>query len=163
MAAEIFIVGADSTTGRMIEDVLKAVGYKVRCFQGVPQALVGLDPQNTQLIFIDTASTGTDLSAEMEEIQQRAPLVEMILIADYQDPLIEEDARKHHIGNWLYRPFKPQEIILKVFSALEGASLLGPDGIPLQPNSNHQPHSLENKVLEGRIPLRPPGFRLSPE
>ena len=132
MAAEIFIIGADSDTGGRIENVLEAVGYKIRSFLGVPQAMVALHPLTTHLVFIDTATAGFDLADEIEAIQRVAPNIEIILIADYQDPLIEDDAKKHRIGLWLYRPFTPQEIILKVFSALEGASSIGPDGLPEQ-------------------------------
>ncbi len=132
MAAEIFIIGADSETGAQIENVLEAVGYKIRSFLGVPQAMVALHPLTTHLVFIDTATAGFDLADEIEAIQRVAPNIEIILIADYQDPLIEDDAKKHRIGLWLYRPFTPQEIILKVFTALEGASSIGPDGLPQQ-------------------------------
>lgn len=133
MAAEIFIIGADDATGGMLENVLEAVGYKVQAFIGFPEAIESLSPTGTHLVFIDTASAGHDLEDEIEAIQRVVPNIEIILIADYQDPLIEDDARRHHIGIWLYRPFTPPEVILKVFGALEGASSVGADGLPIQP------------------------------
>jgi DNA-binding NtrC family response regulator len=132
MAADIFIIGADSATGRQIESVLETVGYKVQSFPGVAEALVELDSQTTDLVFIDTSTVSFDLGEEIENIQRVAADIEFILIAEYQDPLIEEDAKRHNVKRWLYRPFTAPEIILKVFAALEGASSVGPDGLAEQ-------------------------------
>ncbi|GMV66950.1 MAG: hypothetical protein KJ050_11725 [Candidatus Omnitrophica bacterium] len=150
MTAEIFIIGADGATGGMLENVLEAVGYKVQAFSGFPEAMESLSPSGTHLVFIDTASAGLDLKDEIEAIQRVIPNIEIILIADYQDPLIEDDARKHHVGTWLYRPFSPPEVILKVFGALEGASSVGADGLPVhpEPSDEHlhkQKHNLNQK------------------
>ncbi len=129
MAADIFIIGADSSTGGQIEGVLETVGYKVQTFQGVPEALVDLEPRATHLVFIDTNTVGFELGEDLENIQRLAPGMEFILIADYQDPILEQEAAKHGVTRWIYRPFTAPEIILRVFSALEGASSVGPDGV----------------------------------
>jgi DNA-binding NtrC family response regulator len=129
MSADIFIIGADEATGSQIEAVLGSVGYKIQSFSGIAEALVELDAQTTHLVMIDTSTAGFEIGDEIESLQRIAPSIEILLITEYQDPLIEQDAKNHHVNRWLYRPFTAPEIILKVFSALEGASTVGPDGL----------------------------------
>lgn len=130
MAADIFIIGTDSATSDQITRVLETVGYKLQAFPNVSEALSELDPHQTHLVFVDTSNLSADFGPEIESIQQISPGMEFILLAEYQDPLVEEDAKRHNIHRWIYRPFTPPEIILKVFAALEGASSVGMDGLP---------------------------------
>ena len=114
MSADILIVGSDSAVNEQLMSVLETVGYEVAVSSDVDEALTSLEPGRTSLVFIDTATVGIELGEDIGRIQNLAPNMEFILIAEFQDPLVEQDALQHGVNNWLYRPFTAPEIILKV-------------------------------------------------
>ena len=129
MSADIIIIGTDSSVNDRISGVLEIVGYDVGICSDLDQALITLDSTRTKLVFIDTTSVGFELGDDIEQIKSILSEVYFILIAEYQDPLIEQEAVQHGVNNWLYRPFTAPEIILKVAACLEMASSVGDDGI----------------------------------
>jgi DNA-binding NtrC family response regulator len=130
MSSDIIIIGTDSTVNDQISGILQIVGYEVGVCSDLDQALSTLDSTRTRLVFIDTSSVGFELGEDVDQIRSVSSEVYFILIAEYQDPLIEQEAVQHGVNNWLYRPFTAPEIILKVASCLEMASSVGDDGIP---------------------------------
>ena len=129
MSADIFIIGSDAACNEQLESVLGTVGYEVASSSDVEEAISSLEPGRTSLVFIDTSTVGFELGEDIARIQNVISNVEFILIAEYQDPLIEQEALQHGVNNWLYRPFTAPEIILKVAASLEMASSLGEDGL----------------------------------
>ena len=129
MSADIIIIGTDASVNDQISGILETVGYEVGMCSDRDQALTTLDPSRTRLVFIDTTSVGFELGDDIDQIKSIASDIYFILIAEYQDPLIEQEAVQHGVNNWLYRPFSAPEIILKVASCLEMASSVGDDGI----------------------------------
>ena len=130
MSADILIVGSDNAVNEQILSVLQTVGYEVVVSSDIEQAIDSIEPGRTSLVFLDTATVGFGLGDDIARIQTIAPNMEFILIAEFQDPLIEQDAFRHGVNNWLYRPFTAPEVILKVAAALELASSVGEDGVP---------------------------------
>jgi len=130
MSADIFVIGVDDSVSDQIRSILGTVGYEVAVYSNIEEAVSALEPGRTNLVFIDTASVGFDLGEDIAQIQAVIPNMDFILIAEYQDPLIEQEALQRRVNSWLYRPFTAPEIILKVASALEMASSVGEDGVP---------------------------------
>ena len=116
--------------------MLETVGYEILCFADLEGALDSLDSSRTSLVFIDTSTVGFELGEDLDRIQSASSEMEFILIAEYQDPLIEQEAVSHGVNNWLYIPFTAPEIILKVASSLEMASQVGPDGVATEAESD---------------------------
>jgi DNA-binding NtrC family response regulator len=139
MSADIFVIGTDPAICGQIESVLETVGYDVACYSDIEETVGALDPGRTNLVFVDTDAVGFELGEDIERIQAVCPNMDFILIAEYQDPLIEQDAFRHGVNSWLYRPFSAPEIILKVAAVLEGATTVGDDGVPKEAESekNH--------------------------
>lgn len=129
MSSDIIIIGTDSAVNDQISGILQIVGYEVGICSDLDQALSTIDSTRTRLVFIDTSTVGFELGEDIDQIRSISSEVYFVLIAEYQDPLIEQEAVQHGVNNWLYRPFKAPEIILKVASCLEMASSVGDDGI----------------------------------
>jgi DNA-binding NtrC family response regulator len=129
MSADIFIIGSDAACNEQLESVLETVGYEVAASSDIEEAISCLEPGRTSLVFIDTSTVGFELGEDIARIQSVISNMEFILIAEYQDPLIEQEALQHGVNNWLYRPFTAPEIILKVAASLEMASSVGMDGL----------------------------------
>ncbi len=130
MAADIFVVGTGLGTSDQVKSVLETVGYDVEIFPDFDSALGELGDQRPSLVFLDTATVGFDLGEDIRQMQGVISNLDFILIADFQDPLLEREAVGLGINSWLYQPFTAPEIILKVASVLESASSVGPDGVP---------------------------------
>jgi len=129
MSADIFIIGTNPSTGGQIQTVLQTVGYSVLCTDTVAEALASISPTETQLVFLDTTTISFGLADEISNILAVGPKIEFILIAEYQDPILEQEARSRSVVRWLYRPFTAPEVILAVAAALEMASAVGKDGV----------------------------------
>ncbi|MCA9411877.1 MAG: hypothetical protein KC931_00730 [Candidatus Omnitrophica bacterium] len=130
MAADIFVVGTGLGTSDQIKSVLETVGYDVEVYPDFGTALNDLEEQRPSLVFIDTQTVGFDLGEDIRQMQSVIQNLDFIMIADFQDPLLEREAVGLGVNAWLYQPFTAPEIILKVASVLESASSVGPDGVP---------------------------------
>ncbi len=129
MPADIFVVGTGLGTSDQVKSVLETVGYDVEIFSDFESSLAELDDQRPSLIFLDTATVGFDLGEDIRQMQAVISTLDFILVADFQDPLLEKEASGLGIQSWLYQPFTAPEIILKVASVLESASSVGADGV----------------------------------
>jgi len=129
MAADIFVVGTGLGTSDQVRSVLETVGYDVDVFGDFDSALAELEEQRPNLIFLDTATVGFDLGEDIRQMQSAISSLDFILLADFQDPLLEKEASGLGVQSWLYHPFTAPEIILKVASVLESASSVGADGV----------------------------------
>lgn len=132
MPADIFVVGRGLGASDQLKSVLDTVGYDVEVFTDFEAALSVLGEHRPSLIFLDTATVGFDLGEDIRQMQAVIPNLDFIMIADFQDPILEREAVGIGVNSWLYQPFTAPEIILKVASVLESASSVGPDGVPAE-------------------------------
>ena len=129
MAADIFVVGSGLGASDQVKSVLETVGYDVEVFPDFESAFAELENQRPSLVFLDTTSLGFDLGEDIRRMQSVISNLDFILMADFQDPLLEQEAGDLGVNSWLYHPFTAPEIILKVASVLESASSVGANGI----------------------------------
>jgi len=136
MAADILFIGSDLSSGSHIRTVLETVGYTVQPVPTFQEALDVMDPQTTHLIFIDTTTAGLGLGEQIASVQAVNSNIEFVLLADFQDPILEQEAKDCGVTSWLYRPVTAPEIILRVASALEMGSIVGRDGVAEEQDSH---------------------------
>lgn len=149
MSVDILMVGTNTDLHAQIRAVLEAVGYQVVECSVIEEAMGYFEPNAIQLVFLDTGSLSLELGEDIARIRGVNNSAEFVLVAEYQDPLVEQEAQQQGVNRWLYEPFTAPEIILTVASALEMGSSVGPEGIGEQveqddvskprPGNEHKP------------------------
>ncbi len=90
--------------------------YDVEIAQDVEDLLYMLDQNHTDLTFFDLSTSDEHLKQKdrvsaVKKIRQKHPSVKFVGICDQSDRLLQKEAEKHGIDNFITRPIKNRELL----------------------------------------------------
>ncbi len=124
MSGKILVIDDDGVYRTHIADLLSDAGYDVETTQGTPEILDRIqETSNWKLAIIDPAIGRTDGYRLIEEIKRKAPSLDILVVSGLNKPEGIIKAFRCGGGDYVVKPFNPDELILSVSRLLGVKSL----------------------------------------
>jgi DNA-binding NtrC family response regulator len=123
-AARILIVDDDPLIRRQLEGLYAAHAYAVESASDVEAALERLSGADFSLAVVDLKMPGKDGISLTNEIRERWPAVDVIMITGYGSIKGAVEAMRQGACDYITKPFEPDDILLATQKVLERRRLL---------------------------------------
>ncbi len=125
MATTVWVVDDDDAVRGALQSTVKELGYEVRAFSKAEEALAQFRAGRPDVVITDVrmpGMNGLDLTRALQEVD---PNVVVLILTAY--PSIPDAVESIHAGaaDFLAKPFRVEEIRLRLERALENRRLLG--------------------------------------
>jgi len=150
-ALRVLVVDDEENMLHMLSAILRREGYSVATAINGKKALEIMEMEPFDYVLADIRMPGMDGMALLEEIQSRGSEATVIMMSAYGSVDIALEAVKRGAYDYIFKPFKPEEVTLALKKALERERLRR-ENIQLR-------RAVEKEFgLEGMI-VRSPGLR----
>jgi len=115
----IFVIDDDSSMRRALDNLFKSVGFEVELFASPPEFLQSARPDRPGCIVLDVrfpGRSGLDTQSDLANAEIQLPI---IFITGYGDVPMSVRAMKAGAVEFLTKPFRDQDLLDAVGSALE--------------------------------------------
>ena len=120
--AKIIVVDDDTEALKQACDILKSAGYDVVSLNYPKPIIKLIKTESADLVISDIIMQGLDgysLCKEIKEIYQNKILVILCTAKPYEKDLIEKAHKEFGADDFIFKPFKPEELLEKVKGVLE--------------------------------------------
>ncbi|AGA34390.1 Response regulator of zinc sigma-54-dependent two-component system [Thioalkalivibrio nitratireducens DSM 14787] len=123
MTARVLIVDDERGLRRTLEFLLSKEGFDVSLAQSGEEAVARFDEQPADLVLTDLRMEGMSGLDVVREIKRRVPETEVLVMTAYGSIDTAVEAMKLGATDYITKPARNDEILLKVRKALDGRSL----------------------------------------
>jgi len=120
----LLVVDDDALIRDELENLFATQPYQVDCVASVDAAVERLAQAEYALALVDVRIGGKDGIALTQEIRERWPEVDVIMITGYGSIQNAVDAMRQGAVDYITKPFQPEELLMATQKALERRRLL---------------------------------------
>ncbi|NUO81685.1 sigma-54-dependent Fis family transcriptional regulator [candidate division KSB1 bacterium] len=113
-AYSVFIVEDNASMREGIEQVVLRFGFPTLVFEKAEPALQRFSEATPDIMISDYRLPGMDGLALLQQVKQRAPACEFILITAYGSIELAVQAMQHGASDFITKPFSPEELAVKL-------------------------------------------------
>ena len=124
VASRILIVDDDPLIRRQLEGLYATHSYLVDSAANMQEALEKLGELDYALALVDLKMPGDDGIVLTQEIRERWPAIDVIIITGYGSIKSAVEAMRHGACDYITKPFEPDDILLATQKVLERRRLL---------------------------------------
>jgi FixJ family two-component response regulator len=115
----VYVVDDDDSLREALARLLQAVGLDVQCFAGPQEFLSGTLPDRTSCLVLDVRLPGGSGLSIQDELAEAGNPIPIIFLTGHADVPMTVRAMKRGAADFLTKPFRDQELLDAVQSALK--------------------------------------------
>lgn len=121
--ATIWVVDDEEPVGDVLSGMLHELGYETQMFTNAREALAAYRPGRVDAVIVDVRMPGMDGLEFTRALREKDPRAVVIILTGY--PSVEDAVEAIKMGalDYLTKPFRIEEIRLRVLRALEARDL----------------------------------------
>lgn len=112
----ILVVDDEPSLSNLLDDMLSSVGYRLIQANSAEHALHILQSNHVDLLISDIAMPGMDGYELAKTVSRQYPEVKVQLVSGYSE-IADDDVLHKKV---LYKPFKTNDVLMRVRSLLDG-------------------------------------------
>jgi FixJ family two-component response regulator len=107
----IFLIDDDPSVRRGFEIFLKSVGYDYRSFESAEEFLLQFKPDKGDLVVLDLTLQGMNGTDLLEQFEEKAINIPVIIVTSSDEPGIRERCRKYGVKAFLRKPVDGEALL----------------------------------------------------
>ncbi len=115
---KILILDDEPDMAENVRRIVEAAGYDALVETDGLRALAAVEQERPELVLTDLRMPDIDGLAFLERVKSRHPEVAVIVFTGYASANCEVEAMKKGASDYLSKPFRPDELVLRVEKAL---------------------------------------------
>lgn len=144
---DVFFVDDDPKVRSAVADILKDLGFKVRCFASATDCLEQLPKQNCNLLITDVKMPGMDGLTLLSRVKRIAPWVPVMVVTGFGDIPMSVEALKLGTVDFIEKPLGRKNFLDKVETILRQNDF---DDVPAGQTLTKTEKRVLKLILEGK-------------